>query len=179
MLNYLSMRIYQDIFSNAEIISDSFPMVEIYDGVGYEVRSNMIVKNNDEVDVGCGNAFDNPDKEGEEGASNAPPEKVNNIIDTFHYDEGSIDKKGYVAYIKEYMKKVLGHLEKANAGRIEGFKSGAKDMVKWIMDNFDEFTVWTAEYDYENMLVLSYFKKKEDEAPYFIYFKDGLKSYKV
>ena len=29
------------------------------------------------------------------------------------------------------------------------------------------------------MVILSYFKNKEDEAPYFIYFLDGLKSVKM
>jgi hypothetical protein len=51
------MKIFTDAFSGAEIISDSYPITELYDGVIYEVKSNMLVKGEDNIDIGCGNAF--------------------------------------------------------------------------------------------------------------------------
>ena len=134
------MKIYQDIFSGNELISDSYPMTEIYDGVGFEVQSTMLVVKEDDIDIGCGNAFDNPDGKKEEEGEQAAVEKVNNVLDSFHYNEDTMMDKAYFSkYIKGYMKKVLDHLTAKNPGRVEAFKAGAKDMVTWILSNFDEF----------------------------------------
>lgn len=51
------MKIFQDIFSDEELISDSYKMVEVFDGVAVEIQSRMVVKGDVNVDVGCGNAF--------------------------------------------------------------------------------------------------------------------------
>lgn len=51
------MKLYSDIFSGTEVISDSYPSTEIFDGVAIEVKSRMVVKGEDNVDIGCGNAF--------------------------------------------------------------------------------------------------------------------------
>ena len=134
------MKLYLDLFSGAELVSDSYPSEEIYDGVGLEVKSNMLVKGDVDVDIGCGNAFNNPDENKEEEGNKEPPEKVNNILDTFQYTEDeNMDKAFYSKYIKEYMKKVLDHLSAKKPDRVEKFKAGAKQMVGWIMGNFDEF----------------------------------------
>jgi len=60
------MKIYQDIFSGEEVISDSYKMEEIYDGVAIEVKGRMVVKGEANVDIGCGNAFGGAEEE--EGA---------------------------------------------------------------------------------------------------------------
>lgn len=57
------MRIYCDIITNAEIISDSYPWVSLEDGAIIEVQSRMVVKGDVNVDVGCGNAFGGKNEE--------------------------------------------------------------------------------------------------------------------
>ena len=51
------MRIFQDIFTDEEFISDSYNIVLIHDGVIGQVKSRMVAKQDVDVDVGCGNAF--------------------------------------------------------------------------------------------------------------------------
>ena len=51
------MKIFQDIFSESEIISDSYKMDMTFDGVIGEIKSRLVVKKEGDVDIGCGNAF--------------------------------------------------------------------------------------------------------------------------
>ncbi len=68
----------------------------------------MVVKGEDNVDIGCGNAFGGTNEQGQEqGNGGAPVEKVNDIVDSFHYEETSFDKAGFQGYFKGYMKKLL------------------------------------------------------------------------
>lgn len=102
------------------------------------------------------------------------------MVDAFRYEETSFDKAGFSAYFKEYMKKLLAHLQANKPDRVEPFKNGGRDFFKWVLANFDELTFYTGQnYDMENTIVMSYYKNEEDEAPTFIYVMDGLKSYKV
>jgi hypothetical protein len=93
--------VYQDIFSAEEIISDSFDIVPVFDGVGGEVKSKLVIKGGVNVDIGCGNAFGQ--KAGGEGQEPEEPieevedkeEKVNNIIDAFKYQPTPFTKAEY------------------------------------------------------------------------------------
>jgi len=49
-------------------------------------------------------------------------------------------------------------------------------MVKWIIENFKEFSFYMGEKcDTEATIVLSYYKSLDDDSPTFVYFMDGLK----
>jgi uncharacterized protein with GYD domain len=171
------MRLFIDIFSNDEIISDSFDMKMCYNDVGCKVKSNYIVKGEDKVDIGCGNAFANPDAEEEAAGGNAVV-KVLDVMESFDYQETSFDKASYGAYLKGYMGKVLKHLEEKKPDRVAAFKAGAKEMGTWIMSNFNDFTFYTPKsYDMDNSLILSYIDG-EDLSPTFVYFMDGLRGEK-
>jgi hypothetical protein len=68
------MRIYQDLFTETEIFSDSYPWVNLFDGAVCEVQSRMVVIGDVNVDVGCGNAFGGKNEEDEEeGGAGGPP----------------------------------------------------------------------------------------------------------
>jgi hypothetical protein len=175
------MKIFQDIFNNEELLSDSYPTVETFEGTIYEVRSRMVVKGEDVIDVGCGNAFGGVNEDEEQGGSGgAPVEKVNDLVDAFQYGETSMDVDGFKDYFKGYMKKLLAHLKANKPERVAAFTAGASAFFKWAVANFGELSFYTGKgYDCENMLVMSYYKKEEDEAPHFLYIIDGLKFYKV
>lgn len=171
------MRLYSDIWTDTEIISDSYKFEETFGGVAVEVKSRFIVKGDDNVDVGCGNAFGGGEEE--EAGGNSEVVKVIDVVDTFNYQETGFDKAGFVAYFKGYMKKVLDHLQKENPDRVPAFKAGAKDLFTFLKDNFDDLTIYTpSDYDSENSLIYSIYKG-EDLTPTFIYVIDGLKSIKV
>lgn len=176
------MRIFQDIFSDEEFISDSYKMNMLFDNVIVEVPSKMVVLKDADVDIGCGNAFggQNEDEEAGGNANSAPVAKVCDLIDAFRYEETSFDKPGFQGYFKEYMKKLLEYLQKNKQDRVEPFKAGAREFFKWVLNNFGELTFYTGpSYDMENMIVMSYYKNADDEAPTFLYVMDGMKSYKV
>ena len=65
------MKIYQDIFNNEELISDSYKFNELHNGVVIEVPAKMIVVGNQEVDIGCGNAFGGKNEDDEEDFEDA------------------------------------------------------------------------------------------------------------
>ena len=143
----------------------------------------MVAKQDVDVDVGCGNAFggqneDDPDQGGQTGGT--PVFKVNDLIDAFGYAETSFDKEGFADYFKLYMKKLMTHITEKNPTRLAGFKAGAASFFKWAKENFDELSFYTVKnYDMDNLIVMSYYKNPEDEAPTFLYVMDGMKSYKV
>lgn len=171
------MILYFDVFNSSnEIISDSYKLNYIYNEVGAEVKSNYVVKGEDNVDIGCGNAFSNPDAEADTGGKQ--PEKVLDVLDTFGYQETTFDAPSYSKYLKGYMKKLLEHITAKNPKRVDAFKAGAKEMATWIMNNFNDFTFYTPkDYDSDNIIILSYIKG-EDLSPTFVYFMDGLKGEK-
>ena len=131
------MKIFTDYNGETEILSDSYPITEVFDGCGYEVQSALLNKGGETIDIGCGNAFGEPKEEEKEEV-----EQVNNILDTFSYQEQTFDKAGYVTYIKTYMKDLREYLEKNKPARLEAFKKGTAEMVKWILANFDTFTLY-------------------------------------
>lgn len=51
------MKIFQDIFTEEEFISDSYKMNMTFNDVIAEVKSRMVISKEAEVDIGCGNAF--------------------------------------------------------------------------------------------------------------------------
>lgn len=79
-------------------MSDSFLIKLVFDGVGGEVDSKILVKGALNVNIGCGDAFGKGGgEEGEEGdnagaAGNEGDEKVNNVLDAFKYQETQYSK---------------------------------------------------------------------------------------
>eukprot|EP01027_Heterolobosea_sp_BB2_P022029 GEZU01032407.1.p2 GENE.GEZU01032407.1~~GEZU01032407.1.p2 ORF type:complete len:168 (-),score=98.10 GEZU01032407.1:76-579(-) len=163
------MKIYKDVFSGDELISDSFELNEV-DDVVFEVKGKMITKGADEIKLEGANASA---EEAEESMDNTT-QVVNNIVDAFRLQETSYDKKAYMSYIKGYMKRVADYLQENNPSRLDAFKAGAQTFVKKVLGEFNEYQFFTGEsMDHESMLVLCKFK--EDQNPYLYFFKDGMK----
>lgn len=57
LLKKAKMKIFQDIFTDEEFVSDSYKMDMIFNGVIAEIKSRMVISKEAEVDIGCGNAF--------------------------------------------------------------------------------------------------------------------------
>jgi hypothetical protein len=51
------MKLYSDVFTNTEILSDSYKQEIIHEETVFKVKSRLVVKKDDDVDIGCGNAF--------------------------------------------------------------------------------------------------------------------------
>ncbi len=138
-----NMRLFSDIFTDEEFLSDVFK---------YEIAFNETIikapsayKSKDQVgnvDVGCGNAFGGNEEEGEQGSEVVPgEEKVLDIQFNGQLVEYLMSKNEFMTYIKGYMKKLKEELTKNNPTRVEGFMKGAQDFVKQMIPKFDEYTV--------------------------------------
>jgi Translationally controlled tumour protein len=170
------MRVFFDVFSGDELLSDSYRMTQEYNDVVIVVPSRLVVKGEENIDIGRGNEFGGG---GEDEAVDNNIERVNEIIQGFNLQETHFTKKDYVAVTKAYMQKLRKFLNESNPDRVAGFIEGASLFIKWVVENFGEFKFYTGpSYDQSAMIVLSYYKVAEDEAPHFLYIKDGLRDEK-
>lgn len=102
-------------------------------------ESKNIVKNADDVDVGCGNAFGSGGEE--DGGVDSTAQTVNNVIDGFQYTETQIGgANDFKAWIKDYMNAVVTKLREKGKGKeeIQAFKSHAPNIAKYFLKNFSD-----------------------------------------
>lgn len=176
------MKLFFDIFrgikDGQEVISDGYPIKLEYEGVVGKVQSKMVVQGDVEVDIGCGNEFGGGGDQDQGGNPNV--QKVNDIIDAFHYTEIGHDKNSFGKHFKQYMKKILKHLQDNKPDRVESFTKGAKQFFAYINEHFDDITFYAGkeDYEYENHIMISYYEEGA-AAPIFCYIMDGLKEMKV
>jgi hypothetical protein len=103
------------------------------------IRKDLNVK----VDIGA-----NPSAEGAEGEEEAADEgsvSVNAVADAHRLAQTSFDKKSYTAYIRAYMKALLGKINENNPSRAADFQKGAQEFVKKVISEFDEYEFWQGE----------------------------------
>jgi hypothetical protein len=97
----------------------------------------MIPKNNDEVDVGCGNAFGGESEDA--GPSNV--EMINNVMDAFQYTETQIGTASdFKAWIKDYMNALVLQMreKKIPKEKIQAFKASAPGIAKFFLLQFSD-----------------------------------------
>ena len=169
------MKVWIDVFSGDEMISDSYKQNVIMNGACLEVQAKYITKGNEKVDVGGGNAFGG----GEESDGEAEGETVINVVDAHKLQETQLSKKDFMTMVKAYLKRVVAHLkEKGKEDRVADFQKGATEMIKFIVGKYDEMMIFTGEsYDCEAGLAFSYTKDGETE-PVFLFFIDGMREEK-
>lgn len=136
-------------------------------------ESKMISKNNDEVDVGCGNAFGG---EGAEEAGGDVAAMVNNVVDGFQYTETQIGTASdFKAWIKEYMNAVVLKLrdKKKPKEDIQAFKATAPGIAKFFLSQFSDVQFFlTASFNAETMVFSIY--PEGALTPNFYYIMGGL-----
>jgi hypothetical protein len=166
------MKVWIDLISGDEMVSDSYPHTEVYDGAGLEVRAKYTTKGSDFI------AIASDDVNEDDGASG---ETVVDIVDAFGYNElPGFAKKDFMLWCKGYLAKVTAKLtEIGKADRVDGFKKGATEMVKFIVSRYDEMQVFAGKkYEMEAGLCVAYQKNQEDAGPTFLFFLDGMKEEK-
>eukprot|EP00921_Rhytidocystis_pertsovi_P024840 GHVQ01040010.1.p1 GENE.GHVQ01040010.1~~GHVQ01040010.1.p1 ORF type:complete len:178 (-),score=23.44 GHVQ01040010.1:37-570(-) len=176
------MLVYKDVFTGDEVCSESYPPLSPYDDasfkdIAFEVLSKRVEKGGE--DFGIANNVDADAEAGTalgEGADGK--ETVIDVVDSFKLVECPMGKKDFQAYIRGYMLRLKGHLEKSKPERVEKFMSGAQALVKKILSEFDEYSFYMGEsMDAEAGLVISHYVG-EEFAPRFIYMIDGLREEK-
>ena len=133
-----------------------------------------MVQVRDDVDVDIG-ANASAEEEAEDLVSSV--RTVNNIVESFRLQETNFDKKGYMTYIKAYMKSISERVKEKTPDRLAEFQKGAQNYVKKVLENFSEYQFYVGEnQDPEGMVVLCIWR---DEKPIMSYFKDGFIEQKV
>ena len=163
------MRVWIDLFSGDEMVSDSYKYQLIHNDACLEVQAKYITKGSDFVAI----ASDDVNEDEGEG------ETVINIVEAHKLQECELSKKDFMALVKPYLKRVSTHLtENGKEDRVAGFKEGATAMIKFIVGKFDEMQIFTgSSYDTEAGLAFSY-TKDGDTDPTFLFFQDGCREEK-
>lgn len=180
------MLVYTDVFTNDEVISDSykqqapFSQSDLAD-VAFEVESRRVTKGDEDYGISA-----NVDEDAGEGATaegGADASTVIDIVDKFALEEYSMKKNDFKAYIKGYMGHLMKYLEANSVDRVSIFKAGIAGLVKKVLEEWDSVEVYMCpnycDYAPESkaMPIIAYYKG-EETSPRFIFMKDGLKEMK-
>lgn len=138
-----------------------FGQVETVDDVLYEVNSANITIKEGEVDIGANASAEEASEALEDGAVTVRTlptcvrvlfviltlgiHQVNNIVHSFRLSTTTFDKKGYMTYLKGYMKAVKEKLQETDPDRVPAFEKGAQAAAKKILGNFKDYEFFTGE----------------------------------
>ncbi|UKJ87786.1 hypothetical protein MACJ_000226 [Theileria orientalis] len=168
------MKVYKDLYSEDEVCSDAYDHLDPFENselasVAFEVKTSKVAKGEEDFGIGYN------DEEGGEAAQPDPNvEMVVDIVDKFGLQSLQLTKKDYTSYIKKYIQRLAGTLQDKNPDRVEAFKSGVSEFVKYVLAHFDDFEFYVGEsLDYEAGLVYAYYKG-EEVSPRLVFLKDGL-----
>merc|ERR1712243_15423 len=172
--NPIKMKIYKDVFSGDELFSDTYP-IKVVDDVLYEVTGKHITRSQGEIQLEGSNASaEGGDDEGSESTSESG---VDIILNHRLTETGFGSKKDYMVYLKDYMKKVVKHLEDNDrAGEVDTFKTKINGVMKDLLGRFKDLQFFTGEsMDAEAMiLILDYKEVDGEEKPILMAFKHGI-----
>ncbi|MEU6957932.1 translationally-controlled tumor protein [Streptomyces sp. NPDC045714] len=168
------MMIYKDVlgYYKDELFSDAFPIEEL--PALYSVTAKNVVKDlNVKVDLG-GDAHE--EAEEAKAAGDSGTVKVINLVDSHRLQPTSFDKKGYLTYLKGYMKEIEAYLGERAPGEAAGFRKAAQEAAKTIVDDFDSYSFYQGEnLDAEGMAVLA---RPAGDTWTFLFWKHGIKAEK-
>ena len=139
------MKIFKDIVSGDEMLSDTFQMTFDYEDAIIKVPSKNRPKDDlGNVDIGCGNAFGGGDIEEEQPVGGEGVEMVLDVVANSELKQINMSKKVFMAYIKDYFKKIIAYLEEnGKKDRVDGFKKGAQAFIKFIISKYDDIELYT------------------------------------
>lgn len=178
------MKVFIDIFSGDEVLSDGVEFNEEYEGTILSVTSKMVVADDaGNVDIGCGNEFGGNEDDGEPNDPNV--EKVNNVISSYNLSEYFGSKKDLMALFKERITQMKEKL-KDEPERLKNWEKGGEieKFIKVVFGKFDDCQFYMGssldnENPTEGMPVVAFWKDESDSGETFFYFKDCLRVTKV
>ena len=175
------MLIFQDIIKNDEFMSDIFPYTLEYDDVIMKVQSSYKPKDKiGDIDKLIGNVGG----EENQGGDDEPTENVNDVIYNANLQPVTMSKKEFMAYIKDFFKKVVTYLEEHDKkDRVDTFKKGATAFIKFIIPHFDDLELYTGashqeHEDVEGGIAIAYWEDESAKGPVVYFFKDALREEK-
>ncbi len=108
------------------------------DDIVYEVDGKMIVVQEGDVDIGG-----NPSAEEQAEALENGATQVIDVVHGAQLSSTQFDKKGYLAYLKGYMKAVKTKLQETDPDRVPIFEKGAAAFAKKVIGSFSDWDFYT------------------------------------
>ena len=107
------MRVWVDLFSGDEMVSDSYKQTLIHNDACLEVQAKYTTKGSGNIAIASDDVISD-----DEGG-----ETVINIVEAHKLQECTLSKKDFMALVKPYLKKVSTWLtENGKEDRVKGFK---------------------------------------------------------
>jgi hypothetical protein len=176
------MKVFQDVFTNDEVMGEVFSFTQDYKNVIMKVKSSYKSKEAvGNIDIGCGNAFGGSEEEGgDSGSGDSGSEKVLDVAYNFNLVQTSFSKGEFMAYIKNFLKNLKTYLEEnGKADRVPEFQAGAQEFIKFVISKFDEFEFYTGTKEsLDGGIIFSFWEDETASGPVFYYFFDSLKEVK-
>ena len=160
------------------MLSDTFQMTLAYEDAIIKVQSKNRPKDMLQTDI------EQEPVEGEQQSApgSEPVEMILDVVGNSDLKQINMSKKEFMAYIKDYFKKVIAYLEEnGKKDRIDGFKKGAQEFIKFIIPKYDDIELYTGangendDGDIVGCVCIAYWEKDDAPGPMFYFFKDGLK----
>jgi hypothetical protein len=174
------MIIYKDIFTQDEMLSDTYRIETLYDGVIFKVKGKLTSESTQVDDSMFGG---NASAEGEDAGDGCDANVATGIdvIMAQRMQETSFKKKAYMAHIKEYMSKLKKKIAEDTPDEEKKFTAGCSKFVKEVLGEFDEYCFYTGEngLDGSGMTALVKWEGESGAEPCIYYFKHGLVPEKV
>jgi hypothetical protein len=171
------MKIYKDIFSGDEIFSDTYK-IKLIDNVVYEVTGKLVTRKAGEIQLaGANPSAEEADEGTEEGCESGVDIVLNHrLVESFAFG----DKKSYVAYLKDYMKKLTEKLQETAPDQVEVFKTNINAVMKDLLGRFKDLQFFTGEsMDIDGTIAIMEYRDIEGiSTPILICFKHGLEEEK-
>merc|ERR1712001_225627 len=177
LLKNITMKIYEDVFSNDEMFSDTYPIKLVNDCM-WEVTGKHISRTQDDIQLAGANASA---EEADEGTDAASESGIDVVLNHRLVETGFGSKKDYTVYLKDYMKKVVKYLEENDRkDEVDGFKTNISGVMKDLLGKFKDLQFFTGEsMEAEAMILIMDYKDYEgEERPVIMAFKHGLEEEK-
>merc|ERR1739844_242977 len=154
--------------------------ITLKDNVVYEVVGKYETRKEGEVVLEGANASEEC---ADEGTDESAVSGIDVVLNHRLVETGFGDKKGFTAYLKAYVKKVLKFLEDEDrASEIDEFKTNINSVMKELMGKFKDLQFFTGEnMDPDAMIAMCEYKEVkegEGERPVLMFFKHGLREEK-
>ena len=164
------MKVWIDLISGDEMVSDSYPHTPIFNGACLEVKARYRTKGVEQIAIASDDVIE------DDGTG----ETIVDLVDAFKLNEIQLAKADFMAYVKNFLKAVTDKLTaRGKADRIDEFKKGCTEFVKFVISKYAEFQFYTGpSYNMEAGIALSYQKEQTDEGPTFLFFLDNLREEK-
>jgi len=170
------MRIYKDFITGDEMFSDTYK-IKLVDQVLYEVTGKLVTRKGGDIQLdGANPSAEEACEDTDEAVESGVDIVLNHrLVETFAFD-----KKGYILYLKDYMKKIVERLQEKEPDQVDVFKTNMNKVMKELLGRFKDLQFFTGEsMDPDGMVVMVEYKDVDgDNIPILYAFKHGLEEEK-